>query len=770
MKNPLFSLPKALGLHTIVTFLVGIGCVYPLSLSLELTAPVSLGVGCCLLVALLFAAFDCVPRLRALAYPALFLGIAALAIRYAGQASAISAALVLMVNGQTLALMAYSRAIVVLLSLLFTGVGASLARSDQAFFPLALLTIALLFVISFLGANVSATSLLPLVLALLISGRAQGVHTLRIVPCAALVLALTALCMPLAGKTVPEFADAAKKLRQAIGDYLFFTDPRTAFSLSTTGWQPLGVNRLGGPVSPQDTPVMQVRTSGRTLLRGAIKNYYSGSAWMDTTSGRRYLYINPRFSSLRRNLFDLSRPEDDIRTLFPEEETITVLMRADSASTLYLTQRFEAPSGPGIVPYFSPASEVFGTRSLSQGDSYTFTGSRLTADSPQVREAVLTAMQNDDPYYETVQSAYLQLPDLVEPEVFALAQQITDGLDNAFDRAFALYRYLQIQYPYTLEQSEPPMARDFVSWFLLSEQKGYCTSFASALAVMARCIGIPARYIEGYAADPDVDGVARVTQQDAHAWAELYFPGFGWLTFDPTPSAGGGTSSPEVGSDTQPPQPSTTPPDSTPEPSPTPSAPPTTPPEATPTPPDATPASEAQTPTPTPAPSQTPTPAPSSAPSPSPTPNPGQTEDQPSSALPILWALLIVLLLLAAAALRLMLCAPARLAAQNRNAGDALMVWYHAIEEALLCMGIRAAPGEAPATFLLRAQQALGNRVKLTTLGKALCIVRYSPYKLNRTQPERAQKTYLALLGIMRLPQKAHLYARRLIYGSAPKQ
>ena len=767
MKQPLFSLPRTLGLHAIVTFLVGIGCVYPLSLSLGLTAPVSLGVACCLLVTFLFAAFDCVPRFRALAYPALFLGIAALAIRYAGQVSAISAAIVLMVNGQSLALIAYSRAIVVLLSLLFTGVGASLARSDQAFFPLALVTIALLFVISFLGADVSATSLLPLVLALLISSRAQGVRTLRIVPCAALVLALTALCMPFAGKTVPEFADAAQKLRQAIGDYLFFTDPRTAFSLSTTGWQPLGVNRLGGPVSPQDTPVMQVRTSGRALLRGVIKNHYSGFAWMDTTSGRRYLYINPRFASLRRNLFDLSRPDDDIRALFPGEETITVLMRADSASTLYLTQRFQAPSGPGIVPYFSPASEVFGTRSLTQGDTYTFTGSRLTADSPQVREAVLAAMQEDDPYYETMQNAYLQLPDLVEPEVFALARQITDGLDNAFDRAVALCRYLQSHYPYTLEQSEPPTSRDFVSWFLLSEQKGYCTSFASALAVMARCIGIPARYIEGYAADPDVDGVARVTQQDAHAWTELYFPGFGWLTFDPTPSEGGGAPSPAGNDGAQPPQPSTPPPDGTPTPSPSAS------PTVSPTPPDATPAaSQDPTPSPTPAPSQTPrtpTPAPSSSPSPSPTPPADSPDDAPPSLPPLLWLLVIALLLLAIAALRLMLCAPARLAAQQRNAGDALMVWYHAIEEALLCMGIRAAPGEAPATFLLRAQQTLGNRVKLTTLGKALCIVRYSPYKLSRTQPERAQKTYLALLSIMRMPQKAHLYARRLVYGTLRK-
>lgn len=84
----------------------------------------------------------------------------------------------------------------------------------------------------------------------------------------------------------------------------------------------------------------------------------------------------------------------------------------------------------------------------------------------------------------------------------------------------------------------PPDNRDFVSWFLLDERQGYCTSFATAMAVMARMVGLPSRYVEGYAATPDADGVARVTQQNAHAWAEIYFTGFGWLPFDPTPGIG----------------------------------------------------------------------------------------------------------------------------------------------------------------------------------------------------------------------------------------
>ena len=88
---------------------------------------------------------------------------------------------------------------------------------------------------------------------------------------------------------------------------------------------------------------------------------------------RRYLLVNPRFILLRRSCSTKTARKS---SPFPasRRETITVLMRSDSVSTLYLTQRFSALSGEDIVPYFSPASEVFGTRSLTMGDSYTFSG------------------------------------------------------------------------------------------------------------------------------------------------------------------------------------------------------------------------------------------------------------------------------------------------------------------------------------------------------------------------------------------------------------
>ena len=758
MKKTFFSMPNALLLHALTTFLIGIGCTYPLSLSLGLTAPLSLSVGCCALVALAFALLSCLPRLRALAYPLLLVVICALVFSLRGQLNAVSAALTLLLNGHALALAAYSRALVVLFSLVFTGVGAALSRSEQAFFPLALLVIVLLFIVSFLGIEVGAFSLLPLVLALILSGRAPGVSAKRLIPMAAAALGIVALMMPMASQTVPELNDLARRMRQKIDDYLFFTEARTTFSLSTTGYQPLGVSQLGGPANPEETPVMQVRTGGRTLLRGAVKNEYDGSAWTDSTSGRRYLLINPRFILLKRDLFDLERPEKAIKSQLPSSEPITVLMRADSASTLYLTQRFSALSGAGIVPYFSPASEVFGTRSLSMGDSYTFNGVRMSYDTQGVRDTVLAASQTADNHFEAVKETYLAVPAGVESDVYALVARVTQNAQNDFDRAAALCAYLRSAYPYTLNQSIPPTGRDFVSWFLLTERQGYCTSFASAMAVMARIAGLPSRYIEGYAAVPDSDGVARVTQKNAHAWTEIYFSGFGWLSFDATPGYG---NAPENGSDDG------DSPNDLPTPSPSPTAAPTATPETTPSPsPDVTPTPDPDQPdtTPTPSPTPEPTPLPDdpdATPTPSPTPPPDDSQKNPPPGW--LWLLLILLILAAAIAARLFYCAPARMAGRQKNANDALFVWYRAIEEALLCMGIAAMPGEAPATFLLRAQTQLGDAVKLTTLGKALCVAQYSAHTLKSSQPERAEKTYSALLALMKPTQKLRLYARRLL-------
>lgn len=756
MKTPFFSIPRGLPLHAVTTLCIGFGCTWPLLQAMDLVSSAVLCLAFCALFTLIYSLSDCIPRLRTAVYPLMLLALGCFVWPYRDQLQPIAHALSLFLNGQPLALAAYSRVITAILSALLTSIGSSMAKSDQAFFPLAFLTVFELMIVSFLGLHISALSLVPLLAALLLSARMPGVSSFRLLAMSAAVLALTLAFSPLSSSVVPGLHTLAQKVQQTIDDYFFFTEPRTAFSLSQTGYQPLGQNRLGGAANPTNEPVMQVKTPQRALLRATIKNEYTGLAWADTTSGRRYLFVSPRFSSLRSDLFDQERPSQS--ALLPGSRTLEVSMLSDSASTLFLTQRFLSPKGEGIVSYFSPSSEVFSTRSLQSGDHYTFSGRLLDASGEGVRSAVLASLDPSDPYYESVKNTYLQLPASVEPEVYQIAQELTKGYANDFDRAAALCTYLQRSFPYTLNQREPPVTRDFVSWFLLDEQRGYCTSFASSMTVLARAAGMPARYVEGYAATPDSDGVARVAQKHGHAWSEVYFPGFGWLTFDATPGSG---SAPDNSAGDPPRENAPDDPQGDSQSNPQPSA-PTPSPELTPAPtPSPSPTPEHHDPSITPTPEITPAPTPSPTPT-APVPPPKDDDHNPPSPLLFLLLFLLIILLIV---LRFALTSPARVAALYRSPGDQLLVWYLACSQALASMELPLLPGEAPATYLLRCQDAIGSRAALMPLGKALCIARYAGRRLKPSAPQKAEKTYRAVYALLTLRQKIRLHAHRFVHG-----
>jgi len=109
--------------------------------------------------------------------------------------------------------------------------------------------------------------------------------------------------------------------------------------------------------------------------------------------------------------------------------------------------------------------------------------------------------------------------------------------NNVYDRAEALESYLrEIKYNELIEA--PPEGQDGVDYFLFDVREGYCDYYASAMAVMARAVGIPARVAAGYSQgqhNPDT-GAYRVKEKNAHAWVEIYFPRYGWVEFEPTAS------------------------------------------------------------------------------------------------------------------------------------------------------------------------------------------------------------------------------------------
>ena len=139
------------------------------------------------------------------------------------------------------------------------------------------------------------------------------------------------------------------------------------------------------------------------------------------------------------------------------------------------------------------------------------------------------------PYANYVFENYMNLPDTLPERVKDLAHTIAEPYETDFERAMAIKNYL-LELPYTLSPGDLPYGWDFVDHFLFDIRRGYCTHFASAMAVMSRAIGIPSRYNMGFMTPAESDnGLFRVYGLHAHAWAELYFEGVGWIIFEATP-------------------------------------------------------------------------------------------------------------------------------------------------------------------------------------------------------------------------------------------
>ena len=148
---------------------------------------------------------------------------------------------------------------------------------------------------------------------------------------------------------------------------------------------------------------------------------------------------------------------------------------------------------------------------------------------------VLQLRNAGDTYPDWVTAENLQLPDNLSPEIVALAQQITAHATTPYDKADAITQYLRSNITYSTTVENPPPGRDSLDWFLFDSKKGFCNYYATAEVVLLRSVGIPARMVVGFAqgefSPPDL---YVVRERDEHAWPEVYFPGIGWVEFEPT--------------------------------------------------------------------------------------------------------------------------------------------------------------------------------------------------------------------------------------------
>jgi Transglutaminase-like superfamily/Domain of unknown function (DUF4129) len=305
--------------------------------------------------------------------------------------------------------------------------------------------------------------------------------------------------------------------------------------------------RAGGPRSLGDGIVLRIRSSKFDYWRAVAMDKYTGHAWQSTVGERARSALGLATEVEARSPVDagISIPQTDLggRTLV----TQTVeLVSQSSDNLLIFGGQFSSANLPVLIqsgvqttsdgktlPNFDETSAVFAETPVQQTGVYTVSTLISTADEQSLRNAGTT-------YPEWVSKHYLQLPDTITARTRARAREIVQqaGASNPYDQAKAVQDALR-RLIYDESRPAPPADRDWVDYFLFSGQRGYCDDFATSMVVLLRALNVPARLAQGYAGgaiDPQANAYV-VRESVGHSWPEVYFPGYGWQRFEPTPAS-----------------------------------------------------------------------------------------------------------------------------------------------------------------------------------------------------------------------------------------
>ncbi|MHB8645242.1 MAG: transglutaminase-like domain-containing protein, partial [Thermomicrobiales bacterium] len=182
----------------------------------------------------------------------------------------------------------------------------------------------------------------------------------------------------------------------------------------------------------------------------------------------------------------------------------------------------------GQAPNFSDIDEVISTTPVPVGKDVT--------ESVRVSEATEAMLRTAPTQQPKWTDRYTQLPTGITQRTADLAQSLAKGTTNEYDYAAAVEKYLRDNYAYQEKINLPPFDRDVTDYFLFQSKQGYGEYFSTAMLVLLRLNGVPAREVVGYLpGGRAADGRLVSLENQAHAWVEVYFPQYGWIMFDPTP-------------------------------------------------------------------------------------------------------------------------------------------------------------------------------------------------------------------------------------------
>ena len=271
--------------------------------------------------------------------------------------------------------------------------------------------------------------------------------------------------------------------------------------------------RLGQAPNLGDRFVFHVDAPAAHFWRAVTYDFYTGAGWRTTETDRVDKVTPP---SLGREKMDAT-----FEILVPHAN---LLFGANEPQKVNIPFQFQT----GDDRAYSTSLRAV-NRNQAQG-TYTTTSFVSKATKDDLRKATSV-------YPATIKVKYLQLPSSVPQRVKDLAFTIVANKATPYDRAEAIETYLRNTYKYSTVVKSAPPGRDPVDYFLFDLKADFCEYFASSMAVLLREVGVPSRVVEGFTAgEVDATGRYAVRELNAHAWVEAYFPQYGWIEFEPTPS------------------------------------------------------------------------------------------------------------------------------------------------------------------------------------------------------------------------------------------
>ncbi|MEO6571206.1 MAG: transglutaminaseTgpA domain-containing protein, partial [Ilumatobacteraceae bacterium] len=279
-----------------------------------------------------------------------------------------------------------------------------------------------------------------------------------------------------------------------------------------------------------DDVVMRVRAPEPDYWRGQTFSTFDGRLWLaDTDEGVRRqgpnIEVPPALGDLQ--LSSDVRTEEFVQTYFLETDMPNLIFQANRPTKVIVDADVWTRNDAAIR-----ASTV-----LPAGSIYTVISRRPVVDATRLRSQGLIGARLNVLGQEIL-ARYLEMPASTTERTTALATELAAGLDSTYDVVRAYEQWMSDNVEYDLNAPLPADGEDAVDDFLFDSHVGFCEQIASALTVMLRSQGVPARLVTGYLpGERDrISGVYEVRGSDAHAWVEVWFPETGWQAFDPTAS------------------------------------------------------------------------------------------------------------------------------------------------------------------------------------------------------------------------------------------